>query len=416
MYNPNVIEVFPLNKAYDVDGNIVIKISFTSDMDKAMASNQTYLYLTWVGVPDIEANKIPCTVTTGPGDVQSSEITVKPNEYLEAGRTYRITIKGGADGIQDTLDEIMARDYTSDFTIAGTWETTDDSGTGTGGTGTGGETIPEPVPYVLSSYPRDGSFNLSPDSIRIKLSETVPFTTDDVGSKFFLFPQGFTTSDIEDLDIITPEYVLGTLEVVNTILTFTPRTLPLENDTVYSIVLTDNSEVKSIQDTIITFQSKFTDFYGDIDLIREDLVRYLRLSDSTLVRYMLDASDLVRSKATAAGLTIDWTNPPEYVHQYVRYKMQYDIVNRKYIEMTTYSSEQTLGDLTVSNSTGPSELKEFLKELRLQLKPWEDAINGLSRRGYARPVAVTKKINQESGEGYPEWIDRRFKDIEGEKE
>jgi hypothetical protein len=401
---PKIEYVVPQNGSEGISTSITAKVKFTEIMS-ADTLTTDYIYLRPFGDT---TRKIDCTVTIEPGDNQV--IVLNPNNTLSVNTRYEIVVVGANTGlpIRSILDNALIETYISSFT---TFDVVDETPVDNGG----GEE-PEPTkPYVISSYPRAGQFNVSPTSIKIKFNTDISLLNLVVGdgtpSDFNLIRGEFLEKDIDDINILPITYVDGAIVVNSNILEFTPE-VELENDTEYTIVLSGGK----LTDTVIPFQSEFSYFFGDMKLIKTDLSKYIKISDNLLARYMADISKQAYETAIAAQGTIDLTDRPYYLDEYVRYKTAYELANIKYIEITTSSSMVTLGDFTVQNTVNASGLSSFMDGLRIHMKKWEDALHGYSNRGYAKPAATGKRETElNPGSGYPDYMDRRFKDLDGTK-
>lgn len=404
---PKIEYVVPTNGSEGIGRTITVKVKFTNIMSSDTLTSD-YIYLRPFGDT---TQKIPCTVTIEQGDGQT--ILLDPNEPLSGNTKYEIVVVGQSTGlaIKNILDEPLIETYISSFTTIEepVYIPPEDGG------------IDPPVvdkPFIISSYPKDGQFNVSPTSIKVKFNidiSTLNFVVGGNGTPgdFNLIEGEFLKDDLDDINILPVVYVGGTISATGNILEFIP--IEMKNDTVYSIVFTGDK----IDNTIITFQSEFSEFFGDIKLIKADLSKYIKISDSLLAKYVADISkDAYEIVNTAQGEdAVDWLNRPYYVDEYVRYKTVLELVNTKYIELTTASSMVQLGDFTVQNTISADGLSSFMDGLKIHMKKWDDALHGHSNRGYAKPAIVGKRETElNPGSGYPDYMDRRLKTLDGTKE
>jgi hypothetical protein len=404
--------VSPISGSEGISALVLIKVKFSEVMSASTLTEDT-IYLRPFGDT---TQKIPCTIELEAGD--SHVVVLDPVAQLADNTEYEIVVVGQNTGstVKDIFDNPLLLTHTSSFTTA---EATpappppvdpQDDGSGE----------PTVNPYVVSSYPRDGAFNVSPASIKLKFNQDISALTLTLGTgstpgDFNLIEGEFLEKDLEDINILPVVCVDGTHTVSGMILEFTP-TEALKNDTVYTIVMT-GSKTESY---VAGFQSKYTDFYGDIKLIQSDISKYIKISDDLLARYVAASSKEARTTAEQYynddnDNAIDWTDPPLFIDEYVRYKTNYELVNTKYIELTTSSSMVQLGDFTVQNTVSAQGLATFRDGLRLQMKRWEDELHGQHNRGYAKPVAVGKRTSSTAGDGYPDFMDRGLKDTDGTK-
>lgn len=404
---PQVESVYPLNSSESVSTLVTIEVKFTKVMSSETLTPD-YIYIRPYGDT---THKINSEINFKSGD--SSTVLIKPLDALEYNNQYEIIVIGEEEGsgIKDSIGYPMLETFTSSFTTKVEEDQEDNNGD---------EDLEEIEikPYVLSSYPKDGQYNISPFVINIKIdnSEDIDLSGITVGTEesygdFNLVKGSISEKDIEDIDIIPFEYVEGELEVNGNIIKFTPT--GLKQNTTYNIILTGK-----IQEHIIKFHSEFEHFYGDFDLIKESLSRYIKISDWLLARQIAIISEDAYTIATRTyGDSIEWGEErPYFIDEYVRYKTAFELTNTKYVELTTGSNLVTLGNFTIQNSVSLRGLAAFIDGAKLHLKKWEDALHGRFGRGYARPSGVSKKTSQDHGEGYPEYMDRRFRDLEGTKE
>jgi hypothetical protein len=285
----------------------------------------------------------------------------------------------------------------------------------------GGGVDPVLKPYVVSAYPRKDQYNVTPDVIKLKFDQdisslTLTLGTGSTAGDFNLVEGEFLPDDIADINILPVVYITGTHVVNSNILEFTPADLAIANDQTYTIVLTGGK----VENYIASFQSQFSYFYGDMKLIKGDISKYIKISDSLLARYVADISADAYNTAIqyyndGNGNAIDWENPPLFIKEYVRFRTTYELVNNKYVELTTSSSMVQLGDFTVQNTVSAQGLLAFRDGLALQLKRWNDEIHGQHNRGYAKPVAADRRTGGTYSDGYPDHLDRGLRDTDGTK-
>jgi hypothetical protein len=405
---PKVSSVMPMNGSDGISALITIKVTFTEMMSSDTITD-SYIYLRPFGDT---TQKISCAISLEEGD--NKTIVLNPASTLADNTKYEVVAVGQDTGtaIKSLLDEPLLQTFISSFTTA---EATPVPPVDPGG----GE---EPVvkPYVVSSYPRDNQYNISPTAIRLKFDQDISGLTLTCGSgstpgDFNLIQGEFLASDLEDINIIPVICVDGTPTINKTIFEFVPG-VELSKDTTYTIVLKSDKT----EDYIVTFQSTYTNFYGDLKLIKGDISKYINISDDLLARYIADYSTDARTTAeqyynTDNDNAIDWTDPPSFIKEYIRYRTTFELTNTKYIELTTASSMVQLGDFTIQNTVSAQGLKAFLDGLALQLKRWNDELHGQHNRGYAKPVTADKRTSDTYSDGYPDFINRGLRDTSGTK-
>ncbi|MCW4013580.1 MAG: Ig-like domain-containing protein, partial [Candidatus Bathyarchaeota archaeon] len=273
-------------------------------------------------------------------------------------------------------------------------------------------------PVVASSYPSADMSGTTPTDVKIKFSIDVSDLGLALNTDIFLLNQEFDVIDIVDLDILPLVTVPATLSVSGQIVTITPDEA-FSDDSTYTVVMTG-----ALTDGVITFTTAVTSvaggYYGDLQDVLDDL----NLMGTADVDYVIRKMVLNSQRATEIQAATDelddsetdFDNPPTYIIDYVRYKTVYDILNKKYMELTMGSVVYTLGDFQVETSVKMEELQAFINNVAAQLKKFEDALYGRTRRGYARPVSTLIKQTEDSKEGYPDMMDRRLSGIDGTKE
>lgn len=264
---------------------------------------------------------------------------------------------------------------------------------------------------VIRSYPEDGSV-ADPDYIRLKFSEDVDESSDLTS---IILVKGYSLEDAEFMgennllipDLISIDSPMITIEC--------PDLSPATN---YCLSV---SGVKSIQgDTVqdyeICFTSSFASMYVQVqDILKSKAVSILMkdVKEITIAGIINDNSTLSKFIAEESGNeSIDWENPPLYVVEYVKYKTQYDIIFDKFIELSGNPTSKQLKDLTIEYGYSLSDLLDLADKLELRFKYWENYLKG-SKDGKARPAAFRKG---ESVDEEPDFMDRMFTDIEGNKE
>lgn len=406
---PQISSILPSNDSEGISALITVKVKFT-EMMSSETLTENYIYIR----PSEDASqKIPSTLSFESGDNTIIEIT--PKEPLGDKTEYEIVVSGQSDGqgIEDILGNPMLETYVSSFKTA---EQSLSIPSTEGGEIAGDIEV---GPYVVSNYPRDNEYNVTPTYIKVKIADqdnllTLPLSvgSGEASGDFNLIEGEVSERDLVDIDILPMSYVEGTLEFSNNIIKFAPAT-SLDGNSVYSIVLTGQ-----FLNHISRFRSGFEYFYGDVDLIKSDLSKYIKISDWLLAQHIANVSREAYEIAYATyedSISYNDDDRPYYIDEYVRYKVGYELTNTKYIELTTGSSMVTLGEFVVQNTVNAQGLGSFMEGLRVHMKKWEDLLHGHSNRGYAKPIIVDRKTSEDSGSGYPEYIDRRFKDIDGTK-
>ena len=140
------------------------------------------------------------------------------------------------------------------------------------------------------------------------------------------------------------------------------------------------------------------------------------MSDETILKYMNEnsvyAHEIVSKSNGYNASDYEDGKAPYYVHQFVRYKTDYDLILGIIAkEASGVGKSITLGDLQVSKDDTISSMYDILDYFLKMLKGFEDELTGESARGNARAVMVVR--GEDSADGaYPDFMDREeFKEL-----
>jgi Domain of unknown function (DUF4082)/Bacterial Ig-like domain/Bacterial Ig domain len=106
---PTVSTTSVSDGATNVDTNTNLTASFSEAMDSATINTNTVL------LRDSAGNLVPVTVTY---DAATRTVTLDPTASLAPSATYKVTIKGGANGVKDAAGNPLSADVTWSFTTA----------------------------------------------------------------------------------------------------------------------------------------------------------------------------------------------------------------------------------------------------------------------------------------------------------
>lgn len=264
---------------------------------------------------------------------------------------------------------------------------------------------------VIRSYPQEGSV-VTPDVIRLKFSEAMNLSSD---LSSILLIKG---DNIDDALFMGETNLLVVEDITVDSDLMTIQCPELEPAKKYSLSISNiqNAGGEDIEPYNIVFTSSFASMYVQVQDILSSKAVSILLEGSTemfIAEIISNNSNLAEFIATDSGNEeIDWENPPFYVLEYVKYKTQYDVIFDKFIELSGNPTSKKLKDLQIEYGYSLSDLLKMADRLELRFKYWEDYLRG-SRRGKALPAAFRKG---ESIDEMPEFMDRMFTDIEGNKE
>jgi hypothetical protein len=108
---PAIIAVTPAEDAGNVSANAIATATFSKALDPSTVNTSTVTL-----VVDGSASPVAVTVTYDKG---THVVTVVPKKPLDTGVTgtiYKVTIKGGSNGIKDTTEDALATDKEWTFT------------------------------------------------------------------------------------------------------------------------------------------------------------------------------------------------------------------------------------------------------------------------------------------------------------
>lgn len=274
---------------------------------------------------------------------------------------------------------------------------------------------------VVETYPRRDDVDVTPEKIMVIFSSDLDVSTVNEDNIYIIKKEDKDNLSILDLmtDYAPAKKVAAVIEpsVLPNMVTLTAT---LEDDAEYTVII--RGTVKGVGGEGLgvayhwSFMTKFTQLYGDAEMIRADLgpmgsrvsnkVLYKTMRDSSIHAYNIVSQTL---NFVAAGY-VDG-KAPYYMHQYVRHRTAYDLILNGQIQQSSGAgSSISLGDLSVDKKSSGSQGQSLsLKDFKDRIKPWEDAIHGHNNRGYAKPVAVVKG---ENGAAYPAFFSRtEFADL-----
>jgi Bacterial Ig-like domain len=292
---------------------------------------------------------------------------------------------------------------------------------------------------VVETYPEQGSVNITPEKVVILFSSDVNMAT--VTSNTFYVVEKPHKEKLSVLDYVLeygPAKQITAVIDEPTMPNVISLTAEFEPDKEYTVIV--RGEVASADGVKLGFNqhtsfiSKYTRLFGDEEQIRADMgAAGVTVSDRILYKHMNAISIYAYqvNSGTTNFLATDYEDgkAPYYMHQYVRFKVGYDLLLSAQMATNASSNSSTdptvgsgaiknitLGDLTVgydtssggtssSSTSGPSAslLATLIPEFKTKIKVWEDMMHGHNNRGYAKPVTVTRG---ETGAAYPDFMTR----------
>jgi len=277
---------------------------------------------------------------------------------------------------------------------------------------------------ILNTYPNNGEVNITPEEVIIMFSDKVDFRTIDSNSIYLL--NIANKNNLTELDYMTrfssskqieSELIFETSPASNIV----KVKAEFEKDNNYTVVV--KKDIKSVNgqsfgiDYSFGFISEYQYLYGSLDLIKNDLSNFsVKVSDETILKYMNEnsvyAHEIVSKSNGYNASDYEDGKAPYYVHQFVRYKTDYDLILGIIAkEASGVGKSITLGDLQVSKDDTISSMYDILDYFLKMLKGFEDELTGESARGNARAVMVVR--GEDSADGaYPDFMDREeFKEL-----
>lgn len=265
--------------------------------------------------------------------------------------------------------------------------------------------------YVARSYPEENSVG-TPTTLRIKTNKDIGLSTD---LDHIYLVEGKSVEDalfMGNTNLLSPEDISINSDIISI-------TCPeLGSATQYTLSIESLTSIDSdtIEPFSISFISSFDSMYADVEEILKSKAVTILLEGAQEVEIarLIDdngklAEFMVEKYATE---DIDWTNPPIYVEQYVKYKTQYDIVFDKFIELSGNPTSKQLKDLTIEYGYSLGDLLDLADKLELRYKYWEEFLKS-SGKGRASAGVFQKGSNVDEN---PDFMDRKFTSIEGDKE
>lgn len=105
-----IVDISPANNELNVPLNKSMSVRFAMDMDVNTITNGTLL------LSQVNGNAVPCTVTY---ERTARTAYVTPNQLLDAGVEYRLTVLGGASGILTVTGVVLPETRSFEFITAG---------------------------------------------------------------------------------------------------------------------------------------------------------------------------------------------------------------------------------------------------------------------------------------------------------
>jgi hypothetical protein len=209
----------------------------------------------------------------------------------------------------------------------------------------------------------------------------------------------------------------GSCVINGDVIEITPPTLT--SGAKYSVIVTKitNPDGEQIIPYMFSFNTLYSPMYTDVESLMDlHIVKTLANERTTgeFAKLIYLNSKLARFIADLAENTdIDWSNPPMYVGEYVKYKTQYDIVFDMVAELSSSSTTKQLKDFMVDYRFSLNDLMNLAKQIKLQYQYWEDLLKGHKNRGFASAGSF---IKGESTDEDPDYKDRALKAMDGTKE
>lgn len=311
---------------------------------------------------------------------------------------------------------------TINFTISTPIVVTNPGSGGSGDTGSGSSGTS--VFNVASTYPSDGSVNITPTKIFIQFSNNVDATTVDANSIYLI--KGSLSRSLTPLDLLTQYSPAQSVQGLTPIISVSGASIvemdipdgTFSNDESYILIVRES--VKSTDGVTLgvahvsTFRTHLTYFYADVDFLESELSQYMtNIPAEYMNRKIEEISHFAFNvySTTSYYTASDFQNDqvPFDVQQYVNYAVIYDLLIHVFTQSSNNSTnglDITLADLTVNQSSSSGSSFDPTKILALyksKLQLWEDALHGFHNAGYAHPDIVQRGSAVET---YPDFFTR----------
>ncbi len=264
---------------------------------------------------------------------------------------------------------------------------------------------------VLATYPHNDEVSVS-TSVALKVKLSTSTTVENATESILIIPGMISAETFEEIEI--REYDTVTVNITfddtSNVCTITPEE-PLAENKIYTLVTYNFFEYSAIN-----FLTMAEHEFGSVQDMQNDVGTIGEVSNiraNQLLNYysaLAHGQLELRIKQLAASSTpviIDFTNPPEYITQYVRYAAEHDLLTSYYLDMASTSESKTLGDFKVSASHSMSDIMKMLDWLKGRLHQAEQELYSLGEK-FAGPKNVIHRAKHNLGNSYPEYMDRGF--------
>lgn len=268
---------------------------------------------------------------------------------------------------------------------------------------------------VVSTYPENNAKYVSVEKIGVQYSDNIK-----IGENTEVIIINGDSSKIDFMDLYEIEPIDGEISVSGNVLRFTPASA-FESNSQYSVLLKgiiNEDGTTEAQEYRFSFTTKRHPFYGEEnDIISPEyaLINSITKGNTDYIEAIIFAnSKRAQDIATNAGTfsLINWDSPPNYVYEYVAYKTRYDIIYGEYLKLASGASTKTLADLTIAYNYSIKDLLQIIDMLKKAYLKAAAQIEGTTLA--AKSTAIFQKGS--SVDTIPDFMNRAFKDMEGEKE
>jgi len=114
------------------------------------------------------------------------------------------------------------------------------------------------------------------------------------------------------------------------------------------------------------------DIYGRGEqgyVYKTDSRRKLEIDNQEYLNYLLTEHN---------SSIINWESPSYPARQFIKHKIEYDLVYQSYIKLATSAQTKKLADLSISYRGKLDNLKDLLARLKKQYKKWENELLGVT--------------------------------------
>ena len=320
----------------------------------------------------------------------SRTLTIKPSVPLDSNQVYKITIVGGALGVQSTVGDTMSKDFVSQFTtveVVSPPEEPDEPELPEEPEEP--ETPIEPTPVVqlslINSYPKSG--NILPSGAKIQLAFSLAINPESLSNAFVVREASFSGVIVNGSPPLPIDIQL--LED-GTVVEITP-TIEREgwlHDLIIKKSLTSLSGLSLAYPITMNFYSNYPHFYSTVKDVRllagsfadnytdEQITEMIGTTSHELYNFVQYWSNFNEANWT---VTVAPFGAKQYIDYSIFYKMAF---NQSLFGASGQSSEFTLAELSIGGSSSTSsKIADLLELIQAQIDKWWKHLKNMDEDG-----------------------------------